>query len=131
MTVLRPLAVWLILIAAEILHGIARAVVLVPYVGLFRFNQIGVLAGSLMILPIALAFVRWIGASPSSRLLGIGITWGVLALAFEIRFGRFVVRASWEWLASEYNVLEGGLMPFGMAVLVLSPLIAGKVRGVV
>jgi len=27
-------------------------------------------------------------------------------------------------------VLEGGLLPFGMLVLLLSPLIAAKVRGV-
>jgi hypothetical protein len=35
---------------------------------------------------------------------------------------------SWERLASDYNVLEGGLLPFGMLVLLLSPLIASKLR---
>jgi hypothetical protein len=84
---LRALAVWLILIAAEIVHGIARAIFLVPWVGEFRSNQIGVFTGSLIILAVALVFVRWIGASRSSRLLGIGIIWAVLTLAFEILFG--------------------------------------------
>jgi hypothetical protein len=42
----------------------------------------------------------------------------------------FVVGASWERLAADCNVLEGGLLPFGMLVLLLSPLIAAKVRGV-
>jgi hypothetical protein len=41
-----------------------------------------------------------------------------------------VVGASWERLAADYNVLEGGLLPFGMLVLLLSPLIAAKVRGI-
>jgi hypothetical protein len=41
------------------------------------------------------------------------------------------VGASWERLAADYNVLEGGLLPFGMLVLLLSPLIAGKLRGTV
>lgn len=63
-------------------------------------------------------------------MLGIGLLWAVLTLAFEISFGRFVVGATWERLLSDYNVLQGGLMPFGMIVLVLSPWIAGKVRGV-
>jgi hypothetical protein len=66
----------------------------------------------------------------SSQLLGIGALWGVLTLTFEILFGRFVVGASWERLLSDYNVLQGGLIPFGMIFLVLSPWIAGKVRGV-
>ena len=126
----RALAVWVILIAAEILHGIARVVFLVPHVGQFRSNQIGVFTGSLIILVIALLFVRWIGASRSSQLLGIGVLWLGLTLAFEIGFGRFVVGASWERLAADYNVLGGGLLPFGMIFLAFSPWIAGKFRRV-
>jgi hypothetical protein len=34
-------------------------------------------------------------------------------------------------LADDYNVLEGVLLPFGMLVLLLSPLIAGRLRGIV
>ena len=126
----RAFAVWLVLIVAEILHGVARGVVLVPHVGEFRSNQIGVFSGSIIILVIALIFVRWIGASRTTDLLAVGVLWLALTLAFEILFGRFVVGASWERLAADYNLLDGGLLPFGMLVLMLSPLIAGKVRGV-
>ena len=105
----KSLVVWLILIAAEILHGIARGIFLVPHVGQFRSNQIGVFTGSLIILAVALVFVRWIGATRSSQLLGIGVLWLVLTLAFEFLFGHFVAGASWERLASDYNVPEGGL----------------------
>jgi len=127
----RSLALWLLLIAAEILHGIARGILLVPHVGEFRSNQIGVFTGSLIILVIALATVRWIGAKQPAQLLGIGVLWLALTLAFEFLFGRFVVGASWERLAADYNILEGGLLPLGMIVLMLSPWIAGRVRGVV
>ena len=51
------LTVWLI-IAAEILHGIVRSILLVPHVGLFRSNQIGVFTGSAIILVIALVTAR-------------------------------------------------------------------------
>jgi hypothetical protein len=127
----RGFVVWLILIAAEILHGIARAIFLVPHVGELRSSQIGVFTGSLIILAIALVFVRWIGATRPAQLLGIGGLWLCLTLAFEILFGRFVVGASWERLASDYNVFDGGLLPFGMVFLALSLLIAGKVRGMI
>jgi hypothetical protein len=90
-----------------------------------------VLTGSLIILAIALVFVRWIGATRSSQLLGIGVMWLILTLAFEILFGMIVVGTSWERLAADYNVLEGGLLPFGMILLTLAPLIAAKLRGVV
>jgi len=83
----RALAVWVVLIAAEILHGIARAVLLVPHVGQFRSNQIGVFTGSLIILVIALLFVRWIGASRTAQLLAVGALWLGLTLAFEFLFG--------------------------------------------
>ena len=125
----RAIAVWLVLICAEILHGIARGIFLVPHVGEFRSGQIGVLTGSIIILVIALAFIRWIGASRTSDLLAVGFLWLGLTLAFEILFGRFVVGASWERLAADYNVLEGGLLPLGMLVLLMSPLIAEKIRG--
>ena len=62
-------------------------------------------------------------------MLAVGVFWLGLTLAFEILFGRFVVGASWERLAADYNVLEGGLLPFGMLVLLLSPFIAMKIRG--
>lgn len=124
----RAIAVWLVLIVAEILHGIARGVFLVPHVGEFRSSQIGVFTGSIIILVIAVAFVRWIGATRSIHLLAVGLLWLILTLAFEVAFGRFVVGASWERLAADYNVLEGGLLPFGMLVLMLSPLIAWKFR---
>jgi len=125
----RAVAIWLVLMVAEILHGIARGIFLVPHVGEFRSNQIGVFTGSLIILLIALAFARWIGATRTTALLAVGVLWLGLTLAFEVAFGRFVVGVSWERLVADYNVLEGGLLPFGMLLLLLSPLISGKVRG--
>ena len=67
--------------------------------------------------------------TPDHRVVLVGFLWLVLTLAFEVAYGRIVVGASWERIAADCNVLEGGLLPFGMLVLLLSPLIAGKVRG--
>ncbi len=126
---IRSLAVWFALIAAEILHGIARGIILVPHVGEFRSNQIGVFTGSVIILAIALLSIRWINASGTAVLLSVGGLWLVLTLTFEIVFGRCVVGASWERISADFNLLKGGLLPIGMLILLLSPLLAGKIRG--
>ncbi len=59
----KAIVIWLVLICAEILHGIARAAILVAHVGALRSHQIGVFTGPIIILAIALVFVRWIGAT--------------------------------------------------------------------
>ena len=127
--VLRAFAIWLVLIVAEILHGIARGIFLVPHVGEFRSSQIGVFTGSVIILadrPGIRAMDRCDspGSTAHGRLSVAGPDAGVRDPVRAIRHG-----ASWERLAADYNVLEGGLLPFGMLVLLLSPLIAAKVRG--
>ena len=123
------LAIWLLIICAEIIHGILRVILLVPLVGEFRSNQIGVLSGSAIILAIAYFTIRWIGAQRTSELLSVGLIWVLLTVAFEVLFGRFVVGLSWERIASDYNLLNGGLMPLGLLLLFFSPMIASKLLG--
>lgn len=127
-TVIRALVVWLIIVAAEVLHGIARSLWLEPRVGDFRARQIAVFTGSAMILTIALVFTRWIGARGFRQLLGVGLLWLALMLGFEILLGRFVFGYSWERIASDYDLLQGGLLPIGMAILTLAPLVAARIR---
>lgn len=122
----RSLTIWLIMICAEIFHGILRAIVLVPIVGEFRSNQIGVFIGSAIILLIAYFTIRWIGPNRPWELLLVGFNWLVLTVAFEVLFGRFVVGLSWERIGSDYNVLNGALMPLGLLLLLFSPMIASK-----
>jgi hypothetical protein len=40
------------------------------------------------------------------------------------------VHASWSRIASDYNLLRGGLLPIGLLVLTAAPLIAAKIRHV-
>ena len=127
--VIRSLAIWLLIICAEIIHGILRAIVLVPIVGEFRSNQIGVFTGSAIIILIAYFTIRWIGAKRPSELLMVGAIWLVLTMAFEVLFGRFVMGLSWEELLAGYNMLNGGLMPIGLLLLFFSPLIGANLRG--
>jgi hypothetical protein len=126
----RSLGVWVILILAEILHGAARAILLVPRVGDLRARQIGVFTGSAIILPIAVACIRWTGARTTGRLLATGAIWLILTLAFEFLFGRFVAGYSWQRLLADYDPAQGGFLALGMAVLFFSPWMAARIRGI-
>jgi hypothetical protein len=126
----RALAVWLIIMCAEFIHGILRTVLLVPQVGDFQARQIAVFSGSILILIIACLFVRWMRADTIRALASIGFVWLLMTLLFELGFGRFVLHLPWQRLLEDYNVARGGLLPFGMIFLTFSPLIAARLRGV-
>jgi hypothetical protein len=125
---LRAIAVWLVLMAAEIVHGIARTVFLAPIVGDFRARQIAVFTGSCLILLVATPFIGWLRPATARVATSVGLVWLVLTLIFEIAFGRYVVHASWSRIASDYNLLRGGLLPIGLLVLTAAPLVAAKIR---
>jgi hypothetical protein len=126
----RSLVVWFVLIGTEFLHGIARAILLVPVVGDFRARQVGVFTGTIINLTVAALFIRWIHPTRIADTIAIGLLWLVLTVVFEISFGRAVMHASWQRIGSDYDLALGGLLPIGLALLALAPLITAKVRRV-
>lgn len=123
----RALAVWLLIILAETIHGILRGLFLVPVLGDFRSRQIGAVTGSFIILAVAYFCLRWIGATAPPLLLRIGAVWVILTITFEVCLGR-ATGASWERIFSDYRIDQGGLLAFGMVILLLSPWIAHWLR---
>jgi hypothetical protein len=124
----RAVLVWLVLIGAEFIHGILRTLFLAPYTGDFRARQIGVFTGSCLIVGVAYLLVRWLRVRNAKSLLFVGLLWLVLTVGFELGFGHFVVGRSWEDLACDYNLARGGLLPIGLLVLTLSPMIVARLR---
>ena len=112
----------------ESVNGILRGILLVPHVGDFRARQIGVFIGSLLILAIVYLFVDWIQARTARSLVVVGLFWLVLTLLFEIGLGRFVAGRSWPHVFSDFDIAHGGLLPFGLVVLTLAPLLASRLR---
>jgi hypothetical protein len=99
-SLVRAAGVWLLLMGAEVAHGIARTLWLAPVVGDFHARQIAVFTGSLLILLIVGGTIRWMQAPTARRLL-----------------------------LSDYNLRQGGLLPIGLAVMALSPWLATRIRG--
>lgn len=129
MYLLRASAVWLVIMVLESAHGGLRELFLAPAVGDFRARRIAVFTGSLLILAAACLFVRWIRAGTTRRLIAVGVLWLVLTLIFEFCVVRPALGYSWERALSDYDLSRGGLMPFGLLLLTLSPLVASKLRG--
>jgi hypothetical protein len=129
-TFFRAVAVWLLIIVAESIHGTLRELLLKPYVGDLRARQIAVFTGMLIILVVSYAFIRWIRAETTRALLLVGLLWVALTLAFEFGLGLFVLGYSWERMIEDYDFTRGGFLALGMIVLGLSPLIATKLQAV-
>jgi hypothetical protein len=125
---IRAFWVWLILIAAEFIHGVVRVLLLAPYIGDFRARQIGAVTGSLIVLAVSYVLAGWIAARTTRALMGVGFIWLGLTVLFEIGLGRLVFRYPWERLLEDYDLSRGGLLVPAFAVMALSPLIASWLR---
>ena len=125
----RALLVWLLMAIVEIAHGALRTAWLVPIVGDWRARQIGAVVGSILIVIVAVATIRWLGARSLRALCGVGLLWLTLMLTFEVAAGRWLAGFSWERIWSDYDLANGGLLGLGMAVLALSPVLAARMRG--
>jgi hypothetical protein len=129
MVLIRAILVWLVIIAAETVHGILRGVLLVPIVGDLPARQIGVLIGSLLIFAVAYLFIRWIAVQTKLQFLAVGLIWVVLTILFEIGLGRLVLGLPWERLTEDYDVTRGGFMGVGLLFMAAAPWLAARLRG--
>lgn len=128
---LRALSVWALILAVEFAHGIARTLWLVPRVGDLASRQIGVVTGSALILIIAWLTVRWMAAQTRGQWLAIGALWVALMAVAEVLLARLMFGYPWSRIAEDFDPARGGLLAFGMAVLLLAPWAMARVRGLV
>lgn len=130
MAYLRSIAVWLLLMLVETLHGTARILLLVPLTGDFRARQITVFTGALLIFCITTLFIKRIAPASIRQCMLIGLLWIALTITFEVTLGLYAFNMSWQRIIEDYNLLQGGLMPIGLALMLFTPLAAAKIRRV-
>jgi hypothetical protein len=123
----RALAAWLVIIAAETVHGVLRQLLLMPLVGDLRARQIGVLIGSAIIFAIACWLSRWMAAGTTRAQLAVGAVWVALTVAFEVGLGT-LLGLTRERMLADYDPTAGGFMAFGLLFMWLAPLLAARVR---
>ncbi len=126
---LRALAIWLVIAAAEVAQGWLRVRLLNRRVGDRRARQIGVGTGSLLILLIAWLALPWIGPRTPSEAWLVGAVWAGLMVALDVGFGRWVFRASWARIAEEFDLSRGRSLVLGLLVVLAAPRIVALGRG--
>lgn len=124
----RATALWCLIMFVEMLHGTLRTLFLAPRLGDFPARQISVFTASLLNFALAYALTPWLAAPTRRARLAIGAAWLLLTIAFELSFGHFVFGASWNRLAEDFRIWDGGLLPIGLVLLALTPLLAASLR---
>ena len=125
---LRALALLALIIVAEVVNGTVRTLVVAPLVGDFTARQIGTVTGCVLIGLIAWFGSPWLKAGSPRALWAVGVLWLALMIGFEVAFGRLVAGASWQRLAEDYNLAQGGLLGLGMLWLLCAPRLVAAVR---
>jgi hypothetical protein len=128
MVILKALGIWLILVVVAILNGTIRQFLLAPHLNECLAHQTSSGLLSILILFVVLAFIPVLGALSTRKLLGIGLLWLVLTVAFEFTLGRLTGR-SWEYLLTDYHLFRGRLWMLVLVTTFLAPLIAARLQG--
>jgi threonine/homoserine efflux transporter RhtA len=124
----KAMAMWLVLLVAMFVNGTVRVLVLQPRLGEHLARQLAVLTGILIILGLTLPFVRSLHRPTARQLLGVGLLWLALTVAFEFSFGRYVLGTSWEVLLADYDLLRGRLWPLALLVTATAPWLCSRFR---
>ena len=128
---LKALALWLAILAFAMLNGAVREGLLIPALGSFgAFIASGALL-SACIFAVAWLAAPWYGRLSSTHWLLIGLFWLALTLVFESGFGRLVQGKSWSDLWGAYALTGGNIWPLVLVVVLLSPWLAARSRGLV
>ena len=106
-------------------NGAVRALVLQPWLGEHLARQVSCLTGIGAILALAGIFTAKVVHAGSRRLLGVGLLWLLLTLAFELLVGHYVAGATWGALLADYDLSRGRLWPFVLLVTLCAPWLWG------
>lgn len=129
MNLSKAIAVWILIVIAESIHGTIRQLFIAPMIGDMLSRQVGVFVGSAIILLISWLFARWLGAKTLKNQLQVGALWVVLIVVFEVSLGT-ALGYTRERILSDYNLAQGGLMGLGLLFMLLAPALGAKLRKV-
>lgn len=123
MDLLRGLLAWLVFIAAETAHGIVRGLVFAPFASPF-LDVLAFALGSFIAFSVAFIFAPFIRSPNAIRWLFVGLSWMVLTFGFEVALGLWGRGYAWDRIWQEFDPTRGGLMGIGLALLLVTPLLA-------
>jgi len=126
---LKALVLWIAILVLAILNGTLREKALIPAMGTFGGLFASGIVLSVCIVLVAFLAVPWYRPLASSQYWLIGLFWLLLTVLFEFSFGRFVQHKDWAQLLQAYTFKGGNIWPVVLAVTLLSPWLAARLRG--
>lgn len=127
--IIRIATLCVLLACAETLHGIARAVLVVPRLGKERAIKLSALTGSLLAFAICFLLVPPVGLNGTLPHLALGLTLALFMAAFDLAIGRLLLRKSWDKLWPDFDPRTGNFLLYGLAFLLVAPLLVSWLRG--
>ena len=113
----------MVLAGTEMLHGIARTVLLAPRIGKELAIKLSVVSGTLLALIVCYLLVPGIGLKGVVPHLYLGIGLSAFMALFDIGVGRLVMRLKWPRIWRDFNPASGNYLSIGLLVLSLLPAI--------
>jgi hypothetical protein len=123
----RGLKIWVLIVCVESINGTIRNLFIAPITGEANARQISFFIAVSLILLITYVSLPWIQANSFNLLLTLGIIWVILTAIFEIVLG-ITLGYPLNRIIADYDASRGGMMGFGLFLLLLSPLIAKSLR---
>jgi hypothetical protein len=118
-------ALWLLIMGCESVNGSLRESLLKPWLGAVVGARVGFAIAALLVLLIAYAFAQWLHATTLRAQLQVGMLWAVLTFAFEAAVA-WTMGLSLAAFLADYDPRRGGLMLFGLGVLLFAPVLAAR-----
>lgn len=110
---LRGLALALLLMGAETLHGMARLRWLVTRLGGRRDKRVSIVSGSLLAFLLVALALPTLPLPSSTGLLLLGIALAASMAAYDAALGRWVFHRSWRAVVQDFNPFRGNLLVLG------------------
>ena len=127
-SLLRIVALCVVLACSETLHGILRIVVVTPRIGKARALKLSAVTGTVLAFAICWLLVPGIGLRTPGQHLLLGIGLAAFMAAFDIAIGRWLMRKSWAKIWPDFKPSTGNHLSYGLAALCCIPLVVWFVR---
>lgn len=111
----------------EVVNGIARQLLLSPWLGDVTARQVSFIPGCCFIMAVTWLTIDWIGTRSGAQRWTVGLLWAVATLLFEILL-TWTTGMPWDELLEDYNLMHGRLMGVGLLILLAAPETAWRCR---
>jgi len=125
--IMHVIGFFILVAASEMLNGIARTLFLNKRVGVVNAKRISLLPALALCLLICYYYVPFLCIRTDTGLLVLGISLSLFMGLFDILLAQFIVKARWDAILDDFNIVKGNLLGLGMVAMAFCPLLAARI----